>query len=128
MQQIYRRPLMPKCDSNKVAKQFYRNHTSVWVFSCKFMGYFLSPKDRWPNPVTKSDYSSLKHLWMAASASIISLFRTSNWFCKEYTPLREKCPNTELFLVCIFLYSMRIQETTDQKNSVFGHFSRNAHP
>ena len=31
-------------------------------------------------------------------------------------PLREKCPNTEFFL-------LRIQENTDQKNSVFGHFS-----
>ena len=29
--------------------------------------------------------------------------------------LREKCPNTELFLVGIFLYSDRIQENTDQK-------------
>ena len=29
--------------------------------------------------------------------------------------LREKCPNTEFFLVCIFLYSVRIQENTDQK-------------
>ena len=37
--------------------------------------------------------------------------------------LREKCPNTEFFLVRIFLYSVWIQENTDQKNSVFGHFS-----
>ena len=29
--------------------------------------------------------------------------------------LREKCPNTECFLVRIFLYSVRIQENTDQK-------------
>ena len=29
--------------------------------------------------------------------------------------LREKCPNTELFLVRIFLYSVQIQENTDQK-------------
>ena len=27
--------------------------------------------------------------------------------------LHEKCPNTELFLVRIFLYSVRIQENTD---------------
>ena len=31
--------------------------------------------------------------------------------------LREKCPNTKFFLV-------RIQENTDQKNSLFGYFSR----
>ena len=29
--------------------------------------------------------------------------------------LREKCPNTELFLVRIFLYSVQIQENTEQK-------------
>ena len=29
--------------------------------------------------------------------------------------LREKCPSTELFLVRIFLYSVWIQENTDQK-------------
>ena len=29
--------------------------------------------------------------------------------------LREKSPNTELFLIHIFLYSIRIQENTDQK-------------
>ena len=38
--------------------------------------------------------------------------------------LREKCPDTELFLVLIFLYSVQIQENTDRNNSVFGHFSR----
>ena len=29
--------------------------------------------------------------------------------------IREMCPNTEFFLVRIFLYSVRIQENTDQK-------------
>ena len=31
---------MPKCDFNKVAKQLYWNHTSVWVLSCKLATYF----------------------------------------------------------------------------------------
>ena len=31
---------MPKCDLNKVAKQLYSNHTSAWVFFCKFAAYF----------------------------------------------------------------------------------------
>ena len=31
---------MPKCDFNKAAKQFYWNHTSACVFSCKFATYF----------------------------------------------------------------------------------------
>ena len=37
MQQIYRRTAMPKCDFNK---QLCWNHTSTWVFSCKFAAYF----------------------------------------------------------------------------------------
>ena len=43
------------------------------------------------------------------------------------TSLREKCPNTEFFLVRIFPYSDWIREKTDQKNSVFGHFLHNAY-
>ena len=29
-----------KCDFDKVAKQIYWDHTSAWVFSCKFAAYF----------------------------------------------------------------------------------------
>ena len=66
MQQIYRRTPMPKCDLRtprpkcdftKVAKQLYWNHTSVWVFSCKF-AYF---QNTFP----------WEHLWVAASATFI---------------------------------------------------------
>ena len=38
--------------------------------------------------------------------------------------LREKCPNTGVFLVRIFLYSVGIQSKKYRKNSAFGHFSR----
>ena len=40
--------------------------------------------------------------------------------------LREKCPNTEFFLVRIFLYSDWLQEIRANKKFVFGHFSRRA--
>ena len=40
MQQIYKRTSMSKCDFNKVVLQSYWNHTSAWVFSCKFAVYF----------------------------------------------------------------------------------------
>ena len=40
MQQIYKRTSMSKCDFSKVVLQSYWNHTSVWVFSCKFAVYF----------------------------------------------------------------------------------------
>ena len=58
------------------------------------------------------------------SANINIFFSTLNCvsFCiqklyKMYTTnaLRKKCPNTELFLVRVFLYSDWIQENTDQK-------------
>ena len=49
MQQIYRRTPMPKFD--------YWNHTSAWVFSCKFAAYFQNT-------------FFLEHLWTAASGYI----------------------------------------------------------
>ena len=41
--EIYRKAPMSKCDFNKVALQFYRNHTSAWLFSCIFAAYFRTP-------------------------------------------------------------------------------------
>ena len=41
--------------------------------------------------------------------------------CKHFS-LREKYPNTEFFLVRIFLYSVQIQENSDEKKLFFGHF------
>ena len=41
--------------------------------------------------------------------------------------LCEKCPNTEFFLVRIFLYFDWIRENMDQKNSLFGHFSHSVY-
>ena len=31
-------------------------------------------------------------------------------------PMRERCPDTEFFMVRIFSYSVQIRENTDQKN------------
>ena len=36
MKQIYRKTPIPKFDFNKVALQFFWNHTSAWMFCCKF--------------------------------------------------------------------------------------------
>ena len=57
MQQIYSRTPIPKSDFNEVARQLYRNYTSVCVFSCKFAVYFQNT-------------FSLEHLWRAASVSL----------------------------------------------------------
>ena len=40
MHQIYRWTSMPKYDFNKIAIQLYWNHTSAWLFSCKFAAFF----------------------------------------------------------------------------------------
>ena len=40
IQQIYKRTPMRKSDFSKVADQLLCNHTSAWVFSCKFVAYF----------------------------------------------------------------------------------------
>ena len=53
-EQIYRRTSIPKYDFNKVAKQFYINHNSVWMFSCKLAACF-------------QNNFSWEHLWRAAS-------------------------------------------------------------
>ena len=42
--QIHRRTPMPKYDFNKVALQLDWNHTSTWVFSCKFAALSLITK------------------------------------------------------------------------------------
>ena len=54
MQQIYWRTPTPKCDFNKVEKQFYWNRTLALVFSCKFAAYFQNT-------------FSYEHLWRADS-------------------------------------------------------------
>ena len=59
MQQIYRRTPMQKCDFRKVANQLYWNHTSAWVFSCKFAAYLHN-----------SCFE--KHLWGTTSANFYS--------------------------------------------------------
>ena len=38
--EISSRTPMPKCDFHVDAKQLYSNHTSAWVFACKFAAYF----------------------------------------------------------------------------------------
>ena len=46
---------------------------------------------------------------------ITKLFQFKYTLQFAISPLREKCPNRELFSVLIPLYSVQIQENTDQK-------------
>ena len=60
-----------------------------------------------------------KLFWCSRQESILELFI---WKIEDQnTALREKCPNTEFFLVCIQFECGKIRT---RKNSVFGHFSR----
>ena len=43
-------------------------------------------------------------------------YKVAEYLRKHSETLRENCPNMEYFLFRIFLYSVRIQENTDQKN------------
>ena len=52
-------------------------------------------------------------------SSRLLIIVSSCWLDSPREILCEKCPDKEFFLVRIFLYS-------DQKNSVFGHFSHSA--
>ena len=54
MQQTYRITPMQKCDFNKSVKRLHWNHTSVFVFPCKFAAYFQNT-------------FLYEHLWMAPS-------------------------------------------------------------
>ena len=80
IQQIYRKTPMLKCNFNK-ALELYWNHTSAWVFSCKFPAYF------------QCTFSS-EHLQMAAFAAAIMfildisflallLFACWNWIASK---------------------------------------------
>ena len=75
---------------------------------------------------------SVALLLLAGDLNASTLRPTSDSFnhLTDFT-LRKKCPNTELFLVRIFLYSDWIRRFTSEyrkirtrSNSVFGHFSR----
>ena len=77
MQQIYWRTPIPKCDFNKVAKQLCWNHTSAWVFSCKFPKHF------------RNMFSS-EHLWTAASDRCFKLLKISQRSQEKVAGLRVK--------------------------------------
>ena len=47
-----------------------------------------------------------------------------DWFVENNLTLREKCPNTEFFLVHIFHIQSECREIRTRRNSVYGHFSR----
>ena len=108
MQQIYRRTPTEKCEFRKVVNQLYWNHTSAWVFSCKFAAYLQN-----------SCFD--EHLWGKTSASFYStclqnisigipvkfglfsnIFLTRSMFSSEKAVLR--LPELYLFLFRVIPY------------------------
>ena len=77
---------MPKCDFNKVALQLYWNHTSAWVFSCKFAAYF------------QNNFSQ-EHLWVAASVDYKHYTRATQSFNQDIV--------NELFKLFITLHKKK---------------------
>ena len=79
------------------------------------------PKTLWwqvpANPITTKFYKASKFVKKLAlitfGMSLGKVKASANILSRQ--TLHEKCPNTEFFLVRIFLYSVRIQENTDQK-------------
>ena len=103
MQQIYRRTPMPKCDFNKVAKQLYWNHTSAWVFSCKFAAYFWKP---FPKKISK---------WLLLIPSNSLNIRSAIW----RQTLNSLLHLLELTVMCHTADSTTIQASNSWQHSSF---------
>ena len=91
-----------------------------------------------------SDHFEISNEILGDAYSVNAIMATYSAYSANslFHTLRKKCPNTTFFLVRIFCiwteygeilrisvllistYLVRMLENTDQKNSVFGHFSR----
>ena len=80
---------MLKCDFNKVAKQPFWNHTSAWVFSCKFAACFQNTFFQ-------------EHFWVPASVNLRWLARLKFSKCKLSKVLVRKY-RKKLLLTTIFM-------------------------
>ena len=103
-QPIYRKTPMPKCDFNKVALQLYWNHTSAWVFSCRFAAYFqntFSWEFIWRTASRQLIHRAINHLlsiwgkhWPEAVTRRCSLKKV----CKNFAKFTGKHLYQSLFL------------------------------
>ena len=101
MVKIDKRVMLPDCNKsrkytvhNKLLTNSYKASKKI-SFSCKF----------W-NSIICCFIPFTMFKWYVQKEDLLILRRYSQ---------REKCPNTHLFLVHFFLYSVWIQENTDQK-------------
>ena len=108
-----------KLDAYPYSKILERINTWTGKFSLILNWQFDSQKRWYSAKRHKADVWD-KNLGLAVSAPqcyiyIINFFSEITFKLSFNPSLREKCPNTELFLVGIFLYLDWIQENTDQK-------------
>ena len=73
--------------------------------------------------IENNAFNDLKILIDTTDSKIFETEFLSFYMIKNKLPLREKCPNTELSLVRIFIQS-EYEKARTRKNSVFWHFSR----
>ena len=94
----------------------FNPHSSILIFKSKFSV---------PNSERNFKKGNFTVYFMSKRASHTLILQSGIWLLS----LREKCQNTELFLVRIFLYSEWVQRFSPhrkirtRKNSVFDHFS-----
>ena len=88
----------------------------TWVQIC-----FKPLYKKWNFPLKISSVNGKLHFCVQCYKAMSKLFlllihfRSMLLFVNTIKTLREKCPNTEFFLVRIFPYSVRIRENTDHK-------------
>ena len=79
------------------------------------MGPSSFASNTWMNTYNTKERNFLVQLTSSTSLRCNLLVSNCAWKMSKYG----------VFLVRIFLYSVQVQENTNQKNSVFGHFPRN---
>ena len=86
---------MLKCDFNKVAKQFYCNHTPAWVFSCKLLHIFRTPFSKntsegllnFRHYSVHSQYQKIRS-WREAAVKVFS----EKWCSQKFHKIHWKTP------------------------------------
>ena len=90
-----------KCSNNEAIPRFLQSQMQCFPNFCSFF--------------CPSLYCQNKFSGGPILMTFPSLIKPFQSYCPINVAAHEKCPNTELFLVCIFLYSDGIQENKDQK-------------
>ena len=99
MQPIYRRTPIPMCDFNIVAKWLYWNHTSAWVFSCKFAVYFQNTFS-WEHPGRAASVHSVSKYYSSSEGS----WKTTDVLLENFLTFLYSCRQLLLFLTCNLVF------------------------